>query len=250
MLHTAINAAKAAGEILQKSFGKDVKVYDKGESDFYTDSDLECEHKIREIILKQYPDHEFLGEEHGRTEGQNEHVWIVDPLDGTANFIAGIPLFSVSIALEISGELEVGVVCNPISGELFTAEKGKGAYLNGERLKISDQKDSSKAIFAFGRGYGEEEQQKFINIFSRLHNKIRGTRIIGSAAIDLAYTAAGKLDGYACIGGKLWDYAAGALLVQESGGTLLNLDGLPWHFFEPNIVAGNVRMVDAILGKI
>ncbi len=231
MPHPAINiateAAHAAGEIMRRRLRnlESVPVARKARHDYVSEVDQACEAAIVKEIHRFHPDHAILGEEGGQ-RGEGDVVWIVDPLDGTSNYLHGFPHFAVSIAQQVRGRVEHAVVYDPLRDELFTASRGKGAYLNAQRIRVSQRKDLEGAILATAFPFRERQSMPlYTKIFSSVFRKVEDIRRTGAAALDLAWTAAGRLDGYFEIGVKPWDVAAGALLVREAGGVVTDLGG-------------------------
>ncbi len=227
----AIDAALQAGEILRQGYGTQFSITQKvGIHNLVTEFDLLAEKSILSFISKYVPKSQFLAEESGASGETSEILWIIDPLDGTVNFAHQIPVFSVSIALEKKGELFCGVVYQPITHELFVAEKNKGAFLNGKELKVSNVSKLSDSMISLGFPYNLHENphhciEHFVDIL-RLGIPIRR---LGSAAIDIAYTAAGRFDGFFEVGLSPWDCAAGILLIEEAGGKVTSWDNRPIH---------------------
>ncbi len=251
MLNIAVRAARVAGSIIVRGFENraDLVKEVKGSNDYVTQIDKEAEMAIIHKIKQSYPEHSFLGEESGETQGESaEFQWIIDPLDGTTNFIKGIPHFAVSIALIHKGRLDQGVVFDPIRGELFTASRGQGAQLNGYRIRASKARDLSQTILATGLPF--KDKTKYADYAVRL-NKIfhacGDIRRAGSAALDLAYVAAGRHDGYWERGIKPWDIAAGELLVRESGGLVTDFSGNNDPLYKGEIVAGSAKVVQGLV---
>ncbi len=251
---TATLAAMRAGELLRKGFGSSFQIDSKeGRHNIVTEYDKLCEKEIIEFIGEQFPEHTFLAEESGSSrENPNAIQWIIDPLDGTVNFAYNIPLFSVSIAAAYQGEVLAAVIYNPMLEELFIAEKGKGAFLNGVPLKVSKVSVLDHAMFATGFPYNTNENplqcvEKFVH-FIRMGVPIRR---IGSAALDLAYLAAGRFDAFWEVSLKPWDYAAGKLLVEEAGGKLTTIDGKVCHELkESSIAASNGVLHEQFLSHL
>ncbi|MFS0726162.1 inositol monophosphatase family protein [Paenibacillus sp. 1P07SE] len=261
----AINCAAKAGEWIKTKLGAYASLTIKSStSDLVTEVDKGSEKLIRRLILTHFPDHAFLGEE-GVEAGaaasrkaledmqEEEYLWIVDPIDGTTNFVHGFPFFVVSIALAYKGEVIVGVVYDPSRDELFVAEKGKGAYVHGNRMQVSKETSLSDSLIA--TGFPADQQMALpINLkgVQALAPQVRNLRVAGSAALHLAYVAAGRLSGFWEIGLSSWDMAAGTLLVQESGGHVSDTSGIGYHLGVRNVVATNGLLHDelvAALGK-
>lgn len=245
MLHTAIKAARRAGSvILRYSDQVDrLSVDSKGHNDFVSEVDREAEQQIIDILRRAYPDHAILAEESGKQNDGNDFQWIIDPLDGTTNFLHGYPQFSVSIALRHLGRLEQAVVFDPLHNELFTAGRGAGAHLNDRRIRVSKVSKMEGALLGTGFPFKSfENLEVWIDTFRVLLPKTSGVRRAGSAALDLAHVACGRLDGFWEIGLNAWDMAAGALLIEEAGGMVSDFSGGQDFLDTGNIVAGNPRV--------
>lgn len=254
MLNIAIRAARKAGNVIAKGYElapHDTQVSQKGTNDYVTSVDKAAEEAIIEIIRKSYPDHAIVGEESGVLAGENNDIqWVIDPLDGTTNFVKRLPHFAVSIAIRVQGRTEVGVVYDPIRNELFSAVRGEGAKLNEFRLRVAtDRRDLEGAIIATGFPFkATKHRTTHLNMVEALlNNGVADFRRTGSAALDLAYVAAGRLDGYFEIGLKPWDCAAGDLIVREAGALVTNFVGGTDYLTSGNLVAGNGRVVKAML---
>lgn len=250
MLNIAVRAARAAGNVITRGFENrgDLLLEKKGENDFVTKIDKEAEKAIIEKIQTSFPDHSFVGEEGGKIDGNEEFTWIIDPLDGTTNFIKGIPHFAVSIALMHKGRLDQAVVFDPIRGELFTASKGAGAQLNGFRIRTSNAKDLTNTVLATAFPFkAKENTEDAVNRFKNIFMQSGDVRRCGSAALDLAYVAAGRYDGYWERGVQPWDTAAGELLVRESGGLVTDFSGGNDPLYKGEIVAGSPRVVQQLV---
>jgi myo-inositol-1(or 4)-monophosphatase len=252
MTHIAARAAREAGKLLLRYFNRmeNIPVEEKQANDFVTEVDRASEKLIIGAIRKAYPDHAILAEESGDHAG-NDYLWIIDPLDGTTNYLHGFPQFSISIALQHRDQLVAAVVHDPLRDETFTAHKGGGAYLNERRIRVSKSKDLHGALLGTGIPYRD---QRFVdNYFGMMKALIRdaaGVRRPGSAALDFAWLAAGRIDGFWELGLARWDFAAGALLVQEAGGVVTDLAGGQRHFETGNVVAGNVKIHPVMLETI
>ena len=246
-----INAARKAARAITRDFGEvaNLQVSQKGPADFVTRADRKAEDVVREELSKARPQWGFLLEEAGEIKGKDgQHVWVVDPIDGTTNFIHGIPHFAVSIGLTRNGEPVAGVVYNPITDELFAAERGGGAYLNDRRIRVAARRDIHDAVIACGmphRGRGDHVQ--FRAELAQVQAKASGLRRAGTASLDLAWVAAGRLDGYWERGLKPWDICAGIVLVREAGGFARDIDGAADMMATGNILAGN-ELIAAQLG--
>ncbi|MEZ4606388.1 MAG: inositol monophosphatase family protein [Deinococcales bacterium] len=239
-LNTAILAAEAAAKIHQHYAGGQLDIATKSsDSDLVTQADKESEAKIREIILSKYPDHTVLGEEQGQSLGESRYRWIVDPLDGTLNYAHGFPFYCVSIALEIEGQVVVGVVLDSVHHELFSAMHGQGAFCNGRPIKTTNQRQLSQSMLATGFSYHQPTLLENVDLFKKVHLQCRAVRRPGAAALDLCYVACGRLDGFWELKLNAWDVAAGILIVQEAGGSVTDGLGFPYQFEAPVIVASN-----------
>ncbi len=252
MLNTAVKAARRAGSVILRSMDRldTLKVDTKNKNDFVSDVDRKAEAEIIQILRQAYPRHSILAEENGTLDG-NEYQWIIDPLDGTTNYLYGFPVFAVSIALAHKGELIHAVVYDPLRDELFTASKGDGAMLNNRRLRTTPRKGLTSALL--GTGFPFRDQQYldlYIETFRTLNVDTAGIRRAGSAAIDLAYVAAGRLDGFWEIALKPWDMAAGALLVMEAGGVCSDFGGGKDFLESGNIIAGGLEVHQALVDTI
>ncbi|XQW84032.1 inositol-1-monophosphatase [Thalassotalea piscium] len=254
MLNIAVRSARAAGNVIVRSFEQDdkIEVELKGTNDFVTNIDMMAEQIIIDSIKKSYPGHSIIGEECGLIEGKDsDYQWIIDPIDGTTNFVKGIPHFAVSIALKVKGKLDQAVIYDPIRGEVFTASRGKGAQLNGFRIRVKQSKELSGSILATGFPFKQKQHMNaYLEMFKTLFVKTADMRRAGSAALDLAYVAAGRVDGFFEIGLKPWDTAAGELLVIEAGGLVTDFTGGHNHASSGNIVASSSRLLKEILKDI
>lgn len=244
MLTIAVRAARSAGDIILRSAENidRIQVDQKSKNDFTTEVDRAAEQEIIKIIKAAFPEHAILAEESGAHAG-NDFVWVIDPLDGTTNFIHGFPQFAVSIALKIKGRLEVGVIYDPLRDELFTASKGGGAMLNNRKIRVTKQNSLKGSLI--GTGFPFKKQQHldaYLQMFRTICVDAAGIRRAGSAALDLAYLAAGRFDGFWEIGLCEWDMAAGILLVQEAGGVVTDFSFNDDYLNTGNLIAGNPRM--------
>ena len=246
----ALSAARRAGEVLRAGFGTEHAITYKGEVDLVTEVDTEAERVIREELLGTFPTHGMLAEEGGELGGEENARWIVDPLDGTTNYAHGLSIFCVSIALQRSGEVVLGVVHDPMGEETFVAERGRGATLNGEPIRVSSTDEPIRALIATGFPYDRAELPEALELFGRLAASTRGMRRLGSAALDLCYVAAGRLDGYYERGIWPWDLAAGSVIVEEAGGRLTNYRGDVLDLAGREIMASNGRLHSAMMRLI
>ena len=256
LLSIAINAARHAGKIMLRYVDRvdSIRVDQKSPHDFVTEIDRSCEQTIIQIIQKKYPDHRIVAEESGLTEKSNkaEVTWIIDPLDGTTNYIHGFPQFAVSIAVRYNDQLQQGVIYDPLRDELFSAGRGQGAKLNDRRIRVSNRTHLSEALL--GTGFScrasENQLQTYFTTIQAFASKVVGLRRAGSAALDLAYIASGRLDGFWEMGLKIWDMAAGALLIKEAGGIISDNNGDEDYLKTGNIVAGNPKIFKAVLAIV
>ena len=250
MLNIAIRAAHNAGDFIVRKINKlpDLKVEVKALNDYVSEVDREAEARIIEDLIKAFPGHSILAEESGIIEGKDEYRWIIDPLDGTTNYLHGFPHYAVSIACEHRGRMEHGVIYDPFKQELFTASRGDGAMLNNRRIRVTNLKTIKGALIATGFPFKNPAQlSDFLKLFNAFFTSVSDIRRAGSAALDLAYVAAGRLDGYWESGLNAWDLAAGALIVRESGGIVTDYRG-DGHFLENGqVVAGNPRIIADML---
>jgi myo-inositol-1(or 4)-monophosphatase len=251
LMTVMINAARKAARGIQRDFGEveNLQVSRKGPGDFVTNADKRTEKILREELLKARPAYAFLAEEGGALSGQDpDHRWIVDPIDGTTNFIHGVPFIAISIARARKEEIIAALVYNPIMNELFTAERGRGAMLNERRrLRVSARRDLKDALIACGLPHDAEDGfVQFNRELAVLQGNAGGLRRLGSACLDLAYVAAGRFDGYWERGLSPWDLAAGSLLVREAGGRVLDLDGKPDAMATGNVLAANSDLFDEL----
>lgn len=248
-LATAIEVVTAAGAIQRARFGSAFRVDKKGTIDLVTEVDVEVERAARALLGARFPDHDIMAEELGGGASGASHRWVFDPLDGTTNFAHGIPIFCSSLALEIDGEAVVGAVFDPMRQELFTAERGVGAWLNGARLAVSSADRLLDAVLVTGFPYDVHSTlDDVIGLFAAYVGQARAIRRLGSAAIDLCWVAAGRMDGFWERGLQPWDTRAGALLVEEAGGRVSGLDGAAWNPAGRHLLASNGRLHDEMLG--
>jgi myo-inositol-1(or 4)-monophosphatase len=241
MLNFAIETAREAGQLLLEKFGRTIGITKKGDINLVTEADLASERLIIERIRSYFPKHSILAEESGAAavDGGSEWKWIIDPLDGTTNFAHGYPCFCVTLALEHAGEIALGVTFDPTRNELFAAERGRGATLNNKPIRVSSTEKLSEALLVTGFPYDIKHREKFARNLTELLLKSRGVRRDGSAAIDMAYVACGRFDGFWEDGLNAWDVAAGFLMIEEAGGQVSYYDGSPFSVYAPPIVASN-----------
>jgi len=253
LLNFAIQTARDAGRILADRMGRALQVSNKGDIDLVTEADLASENLIIERIKTHYPRHSILAEESGATDGiktvagQTDWRWIVDPLDGTTNYAHGYPCFCVSIGLERAGSIEIGVIYDPTRDEVFAAERGQGATLNDRRIRVSVVDDLNAAMLCTGFPYNVRELPNFARDFANFTMKAQAVRRDGSAALDLAYLACGRFDGFWEDGLNAWDIAAGVLLVEEAGGRITDFIGAPLNIYTPKVLASNGLIHDKMM---
>jgi myo-inositol-1(or 4)-monophosphatase len=250
MLNFAIETARDAGQILLEKFGRHINVQKKGEINLVTEADLASEALIIERIKSYYPKHAILAEESGEAVVMGAETlwkWIIDPLDGTTNYAHGYPCFCVTIALEHQGEIVIGVTFDPTRNELFAAEKSQGATLNGKSIRVSTTDKIGDALIVTGFPYDFKTRPAFARHLTEFLLHSRGVRRDGSAAIDMAYVACGRFDGFWEEGLNPWDVAAGKLLIEEAGGQLSYYDGSPLSVYKPPICASNGRIHSQML---
>lgn len=244
MLNIAERAARNAGNIIIRSLDRidSLHVDEKGRNDFATEVDHRAEQEIIRVIRNAYPDHTIIAEESGVHAG-NEYTWIIDPLDGTTNFLHSFPQFAVSIGLARRGRIEQAVVYDPMRQELFSASRGTGAMLNNRRIRVSGQAGLKGALLGTGFPYGAQiHLATYLDMFRCLSKDAAGIRRPGAAALDLAYVAAGRFDGFWEIGLRQWDMAAGVLLIQEAGGIVTDFSGGNAYLSSGNILAANPKL--------
>jgi myo-inositol-1(or 4)-monophosphatase len=251
LLNFAIQTAREAGRILQDRMGRTIQIANKGDIDLVTEVALAAETLIIERINSYHPRHGVLAEESGASyspgEQKSEYQWIIDPLDGTTNYAHGYPCFCVSIALERDGQLVLGVIYDPTRDEMFAAERGEGATLNGRRIRVSEVDDLNRAMLCTGFPYDVRDRGDFARHFSNFIMHAQAVRRDGSAALDLAYVACGRFDGFWEEGLRPWDVAAGVLLIEEAGGRISRYDGTPFDIYTPPIVASNGLVHEAMM---
>lgn len=256
LLNTAIKAAREAGNIIARATDRmdKVTIAEKGHNDLVTDIDKASEQQIIEIIQTAYPQHCILAEETGRSLGHNkdaDSLWIIDPLDGTMNFSHGFPHFSVSIAFQHKGRLELGLIYDPIRQDLFTAERGSGARKNDRRIRVNTQTSFNQALVATGFPYKQQTNyDTYFDCLKSVSKQVHDVRRAGSAALDLAYVAAGHLDGFWEPGLAVWDMAAGVLLVKEAGGLVGDFDGGEDYLEKGDVIAAAPKIFKELLREV
>ena len=253
-LATAIDIVLRAGEIQLAHFNRDLRVAKKGAIDLVTEADLEVERMCRRVLAERFPSHAILAEElvsepgHGAS---SDHCWVFDPIDGTTNYAHGLPIFCSALGLEIGGSMEIAAVYDPTRRELFTAERGGGAYLNGVRLQVSAASALIEALLVTGFPYTiHEEADEILGLFGEFVRRARAVRRLGSAALDMAYVAAGRFDAFWEDNLKPWDVAAASLLVEEAGGVVSGTDGSPFVVRSGHVLAATPGLQGPMLDTI
>ncbi|MBN1542669.1 inositol monophosphatase [candidate division KSB1 bacterium] len=252
MRQTAVDAARAAGRILMENYGRvrQSHIDNKQQFDFVTHVDRAAETEIVRLIRERYPDHKFYAEE-GVKDKSGGHRWIIDPLDGTTNYIHAVPVFAVSIGLEVDGEIVVGVIYDPTRDELFVAEKNNGAVLNGKPIAVSEILQPDRALLGTGFPFRSREHlELYQESFSRLFRETSGIRRLGAVALDFCNIACGRFDGFWEIGLAPWDVAAGYLLIREAGGKICDFGGGDQPVWTGNVVAGNPHIYPIVLQAV
>ncbi|MEX2115537.1 MAG: inositol monophosphatase family protein [Bacteroidota bacterium] len=252
MFELAVEAALKAGRLLKDRAGnaKSVETKFGQETNLVTELDRQAEALIIKTISKKYPGHDFLAEESGSTKLESDFKWIIDPIDGTTNFAHGLPIFCVSIGLEYRGDIVLGVVYDPTRDELFTAERGKGAFLNGNPIRVSNASSLIESVLVTGFAYNVSSTLENIDHFRNFLLEARAVRRLGSAALDLCYVAAGRLDGYWEMSLNPWDMAAGVVLVEEAGGKFTDLEGRVSTIHNKKILVSNGKIHEQMVGVL
>jgi len=254
MVNMALRAGRRAGRIIVRAMDRvdTLNIVEKQRNDFVSEVDRDAEAAIIDVLHTAYPDHGILGEEHGASHAGDDYTWIIDPLDGTTNFLHGIPHFAVSIGLKYKTRLEHAVIIDPVRNEEFSASRGAGAQVNGRRLRVSQRHRLEDALLATGIPFKDVEThlEPYMAMLQSFTRQCRGIRRAGSAALDLAYVAAGRADGFWELGLKPWDMAAGVLLIQEAGGLVSDFFGEERYLDNGNIVAANPKIFKAMLQVI
>ncbi len=249
LLNVAVMAARGAGNSLVRNLNRleKLEVEIKGHNDFVSDADRKAEQIVIDTIHKHYPDHAIHAEESG-VQGESDTVWIIDPLDGTTNFLHGFPVFAVSIGVQVKGRIEHGVVYDPLRQELFTASRGQGAQLDGRKIRVSGRRDLEFSLIGTGFPFrqGQRELEPYMNLLRKVLENTSGVRRPGAAAIDLCYVAAGRLDAFFESGLAPWDLAAGSLIIREAGGIVSGLDGSENYMDTGHILTGTPKVYSAL----
>ncbi|MEM4389189.1 MAG: inositol monophosphatase family protein [Candidatus Micrarchaeia archaeon] len=241
-----LRASRAAAIMLRKNFLHIKRVREKGPGNIVTNVDEEIEQKLCSMIAKAFPQHSIVGEEGTERAGESAWRWVVDPIDGTTNYARGVPFFNCSLAVARENEVVLGTVVNPITDELFFAERGRGAFLNGRKISVSGVRQISKAYIAYCDGHSKEEKAQMIGPANRFKLVAADSRKFGSAALELAYVACGRFDALVAFATKIWDSAAGSLLVREAGGRATGVGGENWNLASKGIIACNRWIYDDV----
>ena len=246
-LEVAMEAARRAGDVAIQRFSQDKKVSYKGRADVVTDVDVMAEKASLAVLREEYPDFSILSEESEAIVTDSPYSWIVDPLDGTRNYVSGVPHFCVVVALALEGEMVLGVTFDPVRNEMFHAERGKGTYLNGAKVSVSSKEELGQCLLGFDMGYVDEKAVKALKLVQGLWPNMQSVRIMGSSALGLAYTACGRLDLYFHHHLYPWDIASGLLLVKEAGGVVVDKKGEPAGLNIPSVIASSPLLVSRFL---
>jgi len=250
-LEFIIDLSKQAGEILKEGYGKEHQVQYKGPIDLVTEIDHKSEEMLVGRILSAFPDHSVVAEEGGLTQGSLEHCWYIDPVDGTSNYSRGLPMFCVSIAYAHQGKMNLAAIYDPLRDESFYTEKGKGAFLNGSPIHVADTSDLMTSMLVTGFPYDMDQENNNVDNFINMVRKAHTVRRLGSAVLDQAYVAMGRLDGYWESGVSAWDIAAGTLLIEEAGGLVTRINGEPDYMKPPfDILAANPVLHRKLLAEL
>lgn len=249
LLNVAVMAARRGGAILIRHHNKldKLKVEKKGHNDFVSDADHAAEEAVIEVIRNHYPDHAILAEESG-AQGESDTVWIIDPLDGTTNFLHGFPQFCVSVGVQVKGRMEAAAVYDPMSQDIFAAARGDGATLNDRKIRVSGRKEMDFALIGTGFPFRQENMNisPYLEMLGKVVKNTAGVRRPGAAALDLCYVAAGRLDGFWECGLKPWDMAAGSLIIREAGGIVSGLDGSENYLESGHILCGTPKIYSGL----
>ena len=254
MVSIAVRAARSAGNIIIRALSRvdTLQIVEKKQNDFVTEVDQRAEQEIIKVLRRAYPDHAIIAEESGESnQRDSEYTWIIDPLDGTTNFLHGFPQFAVSIALMHRKKIQHAVVFNPVNDEMFTASRGDGAQLNERRIRVASRKSMAGSLLATGIPFREDQDlDLYLATLKPMLAGTAGVRRAGSAALDLAYVAAGRFDGFWEFGLNSWDMAAGCLLIEEAGGVLTDFAGDDNYLDSGNIVAGNLKIHAEMMNRL
>ena len=247
VLEVSVAAARRAGTIIRDRFQTEIAVSFKGRADIVTDVDLAAEKAILDLVRAEFPDFSILSEESDPIHTGSPYTWVVDPIDGTRNFAEGIPHFCVVVALAKGDQMLVGVTYDPLKEELFTAQQGQGAFLNGNPMSVSNRQEVADSILGFDLGYVDEKAGTALDMMRSLWPGLQSMRLMGSAALGLAYAAAGRIDLYFHHSLSPWDIASGLLLAREAGGEVVDRQGKPAGLYTPSVIASSPRLIDRFL---
>jgi myo-inositol-1(or 4)-monophosphatase len=254
MLEIAMRAAREAGVILQEYAARGFQITNKGRINLVTEADLASERHIKDLISSHFPTHRILAEESGAsadTETPGDYCWIIDPLDGTTNFSHGFPCYAVSLGVEHRGVMVAGVIYDPTRNEMFAAEQGAGATLNGERLRVSDIDHLERALLVTGFPYDVRERMDvYLPAWRKFLERAQGVRRLGAAAIDMCAIAAGRMDGFWELGLHAWDTAAGWIIIEEAGGLVTKMDGSPFDNYSASLLCTNGKIHEEMLAVL
>ncbi len=246
-LDVSIDAARRAGEVIRQRFQTEKEVSFKGRADIVTDVDLAAEKAVMELVQAEYPDFSVLSEESPPIQTGSQYTWVIDPIDGTRNFAEGIPHFCVVVALARGDQMVVGVTYDPIKKELFTAQEGQGAFVNGEPIRASERQEMAECLLGFDLGYVDEKAATALDMIRSLWPGFQSMRLMGSAALGMAYAAAGRIDLYFHHSLSPWDMASGILLAREAGGEVVDRQGQVANLYTPSVIVSSPRIIDRFL---
>lgn len=246
----AIKAAKESGKILRDNYKEDIKIEKKNDRSLVSKVDRKAEKKIRGIISSEFPDHSVLGEEFGEEDKDSNYKWIIDPLDGTTNYLIKNPFFNTSIALAKEGKIILGVAYNPLNDELFHAEKNKGAYLNDKKISVSDTEKFENSIITYCHGKNSRSKEKIVPIYREMKLKAIDMRQIGAGALELCYVACGRVEAFIDNGVSTWDEAAGSLIIKEAGGKATDFSGEEWEPGKKTFIGSNGKIHSDLLKAV
>ena len=246
-LEVSVDAARRAGEIMRQRFNTEKQISFKGRADIVTDVDLACEKAVLDLVRAEYPDFSVLSEESAPIETGSQYTWVIDPIDGTRNFAEGIPHFCVVVALARGDQMVVGVTYDPITEELFTAQQGQGAFLNGEALKVTERQELAECLLSFDLGKVDETAGTALDMIRSLWPGFLSMRLMGSAALGMAYAAAGRIDLYFHHSLSPWDMASGILLAREAGGEVVDRQGNIANLYTPSVIVSSPRIIESFL---
>jgi len=246
-LEVSIDAARRAGEIIRDRFHTEKKISFKDRAGIVTDVDLAAEKVVLDLVRAEYPDFSVLSEESPPIKTGSQYTWVIDPIDGTRNFAEGIPHFCVVVALARGDQMVVGVTYDPITDELFTAQQGQGAFLNGDPIKVTDRQEMADCLLSFDLGYVDEKAGTALDMIRSLWPGFMSMRLMGSAALGMAYAAAGRVDLYFHHSLSPWDMASGILLAREAGGEVVDRQGIPANLYTPSVIVSSPRIIERFL---